>query len=499
MSYHTERPARTQPGSDSWITRRQADLLPRKAADSVGVDPEAIARFLKAVTSSGCELHSFMIYRAGGVIAEGWWWPYRADRLHFTHSATKSFTATGVGLAISEGYFALDDKVVDFFPDKVPVSANQNLRAMTVEHLLTQTTGLASGASGSIWRNIETSWIDEFFKIPADHEPGTTFLYSSHNSFMLSAIISRTTGQNLYSYLLPRFFEPLGMTDVRWDVGPENINPGGNGLSCTTADLLKLGLIHLKEGRWQSDQLIDRNWIKTATQDHTGHDYGYHWWISPDRQSYYAAGKFGQHTFVFPRHDAVLAVTAAVPSLERTLRSLVWRHFPSGFEPGAGSSTHPAASGQEIAELTVLEPIDRHDSQVAATVSGQTYRMQPNNDGLREISFAFGPTTCLCAMTDERGEHEVTVGLNQWAEGWTTVSGASLHHGYEPDRMRVVAGGTWRNNNTFEMTWQFVETPFRDTVTVQFSGTMVTVDRRVNVNSSETSRPTLTGTVATPR
>jgi len=174
------------------------DGLARAAPETRGVAPAAIQAFLDDAARLGVELNSFMIWRGGAVIAEGSWWPYGPARRHMMHSATKSFLSAGVGLALSEGRFALEDRVVSFFPDELPTAVSANLARMTVEDLLTQTSGHAQGASGSIWRGIATSWIAEFFKIPVVYAPGSTFKYTSANSFMLSAILSRTTGQTAH-------------------------------------------------------------------------------------------------------------------------------------------------------------------------------------------------------------------------------------------------------------------------------------------------------------
>jgi hypothetical protein len=60
--------------------------------------------------------------------------------------------------------------------------------------------------------------------------------------------------------------------------------------------------------------------------------------------------------------------------------------------------------------------------------------------------------------------------------------------------MRVVAGGSWKDRNTLELTWQFAESVFRDTVVCRFDRKSMTFDRRVNVNSSALARPTIRGT-----
>jgi hypothetical protein len=81
--------------------------------------------------------------------------------------------------------------------------------------------------------------------------------------------------------------------------------------------------------------------------------------------------------------------------------------------------------------------------------------------------------------------------LRDWIEGRTTMTGNKLHHQYQPDSMAVVAGGTWTDPVTFEMTWQFVETVFRDKVRCRFESGRLAFDRGVNINSAATHLPTV--------
>jgi hypothetical protein len=92
-------------------------------------------------------------------------------------------------------------------------------------------------------------------------------------------------------------------------------------------------------------------------------------------------------------------------------------------------------------------------------------------------------------------DHEICIGLTDWIEGSTTIPGGALHHGYEPlEGMRVLASGGWRDTSTFVTTWQFVESPFCDTVVIHYDGDHLTLDRSVNVNSTVTTLPTIRGT-----
>jgi CubicO group peptidase (beta-lactamase class C family) len=102
---------------------------------------------------------------------------------------------------------------------------------------------------GSDWRPIKTSWGAEFFKLPVVTSPGTNFVYTSAASFMLSAIIKRTTGDSMTNYLKSRLFKPLGIEGYQWTDGPEGITLGANGLSWKTVDSLKLGILHASGGK----------------------------------------------------------------------------------------------------------------------------------------------------------------------------------------------------------------------------------------------------------
>lgn len=482
-------------GGCASVMPTRADSLPRRSPGEQGVDSRAVLAFLDAAAAQGVELHSLMLYRRGAVVAEGWWWPYRSDRLHMQHSLTKSVTACGVGLAIAEGRFGLEDKVVTFFEDELPANAAPGLSQLTVRDLLTMQTGHGEGVSGSVWRQITTSWVAEFFKLPLVHEPGTTFVYNSASSFMLSALITRTTGKPLRDYLEPRLFQPLGMRNLLWDLGPGDINPGGNGLSWTTLDTLKLGLLHLDEGQWQGRQILPASWINEATRPQARNGrYGYQWWLGPSHGIYYAAGLFGQFCFVFPEHDAVLACTAG--TTDEKLRDAVWRYFPAAFD---SERSGDAALGNRCRNLRLLEPLTATRSPRSQEISGRRFDMQPNEDQVANVQLDFTPERCVFSLQDARGTHRITVGLRDWLESDTTMTGGKLHHQYEADTLRIVAGGRWLDERTFEMTWQFVETAFRDSVVCRFDGDALTLDRSVNVNSAATSRPTLHGAVSSTR
>lgn len=475
------------------------DGLLRSTPEAQGVSSDAILAFLADVEGAGLEVHSFMLMRNRHVVAEGWWWPYSPGRIHATHSLTKSATAVAVGLAIDEGRFGFDDKVVSFFPEYVPADASENMRAMTVRNLLTMQCGHDAETSGSVWRPIETPWAAEFFKIPVVHQPGGHFQYTSAASFMLSAIVGKTTGQSMADYLKPRFFEPMGIDRWHWDTSPGGVSPGGNGLTWNTAASLKLGALHAAGGEWNGHRILSEKWVQAATTQQTAGDndgaYGYQWWMGPGK-SYLALGKFSQFSIVFPEHNAVLAIFSAIDR-SKMIKPFIWKHFPAAFAANKLPADPDAVVlKRKTAGLRLLPALAGSNLPVPPGISGKRLMVEANDQDVEWLSFDFTGDRCTYRMRDAHGEHAVTAGFADYLEQDTSMTGNRLHHEYRPPSQRVVAGARWTSPQTLEMTWQFVETAFRDTLVCTFTGDgRVTVDRSVNVNSAEMRLPTLKGRI----
>jgi CubicO group peptidase (beta-lactamase class C family) len=480
--------------TDRQTTEPHSDGLRRGEPREAGINSAVVNAFLDDVATAGLDIHGLMLHRAGRVAVEGWWWPYRADRPRIMHSATKSVLACAIGMALEEGRLRLQDKVVSFFPELICASSDARLASMTVEHLLTMRAGHAGETSGSIWRGIPTSWTAEFFKIPVVHQPGTTFMYTSAASYMLSAILTKVTGQTLHDYLKPRFFEPLGIVGEQWDLGPDNVNPGGNGLTMKTVDLLKLGVLHAQHGVWEGRRLLSEAWIAEATRSH-GDNYGYQW-TTTYGDAYAAIGIFMQFVMVFPHHQATLAVVGAAQEGSKAFLPVAAPHFPRAFELQLSESEAQRADARLRARLAATgrqPPIAAPVSKTAARVSGKTFTLEPNPLGVTAVRFVFENDRCVFHLVDTAGNHEIVCGLHDWIESRTDMPGADLHHGYALQSAVVVAGAAWTDEHTLRMTWIFAETAFRDTVVCRFDSGGVAIERSVNVNSSALSWPRLSG------
>ncbi len=480
---------------------QEADGLPRATPSAMGVDADAVIAFLDEVEAADLELHSFMLWRNGHVVAEAWRWPYRPERPRILHSVAKSFTACAIGLALEDGLFRLDDKVVSFFPDVLPGPVDRLLAEMTIEDLLTMRVGHAGETSGAVWRALETSWIAEFFKIPIEQKPGTVFMYTSAASYILSAILSRASGETLHDYLKPRIFEPLGIEGESWDIGPDGINPGGNGLCAKTVDLLKLGILHLQDGVWQGRRLLPQGWVANATAAYGEPiKYGYHWWTRPDG-SFSAIGRFVQMATSFPRHGATLAVTGAIKG-SRRLFPHIDRYFPAAFRDDLTDGA--AADARLAARLADWQSADAPASwkapydpvRGAGTSLSRRFEMEPNVHGVKVVEFEITDDECVFRLTDAAGPHVIVAGFGGWLESRTDMPGSDLHHGYSLNNSPVVARARIEDGSRLQMTWIFPETAFRDTVTCEFSERRLTLKREVNINGGALRHADLVGTLA---
>ena len=279
-----------------------------------GVNSEYIVNFLNACEKADSEIHGIMIARHGNVIFEAYNAPYAAEIPHIMHSFTKTLTNTAVALAYDDGLLDLDNPILKYFPEYEP-EANEYLKKCTIRNMITMRNGQERSVGGNEWRPLKTSWKDAYFKIPFDKEPGKTFMYSSGNSYILSYIVQKLTGKTCRELVQERVGKEIGLTDFPWMLSPEGVCSGGNGVSLTTGDMLRIGLLSLNKGKWNGKQLISEEWIDHALgytdplDPVDGLQYNFHWDHAGDIWA--ARGMFGQTCGLVPALDMVFAVTAA--------------------------------------------------------------------------------------------------------------------------------------------------------------------------------------------
>jgi CubicO group peptidase (beta-lactamase class C family) len=465
-----------------FATAATSGRLPRSTPESQGVSAQGILDFVAAVEREKFELHSLMILRHGQVMAEGWWDPYGPDLVHTMYSMSKSFTSTAVGFAVAEKRLSVEDKVISFFPDKLPKKVSENLAALRVKDLLTMSTGNEKEPTQVCVKSED--WVSTFLAQNFAHKPGTQFMYNSAATYMCSAIVQKLTGQTILDYLTPRLFEPLGISGMRWETCPLGVNTGGWGLSIQTEGLAKFGQLLLQKGQWQDRQILPVAWIDEATQFHIqqpGGDkpdrpkakndwlqgYGYQFWRCQG-SAFRGDGAFGQFTIVLPEQDAVIVMTSENKNMQGQL-DLVWQHLL----PALGSPM-PAAADLGVLKTLRLQPPKSTAAPAAAFIGG--FKLEPNEFGLKKVTLALGDNS----LVFEADGHRIECGLKGWQLGETRIpiTPPRLISGGRPKAgtvFKVAAAASWKDEQTLLLTWRYYETPHSDTLTCRLEDGGLTI------------------------
>ena len=302
--------------------------------EQTGVRSEGIVRFLDDMKEKRLHMHSVMILRHGQLIAQTSFAPWSGDRLHMLFSLSKSFTSTAVGFAVQDGLLRVTDRLADFFPELLPAEPCENMKKMTIKHMLSMNTG-----HGEEPRHIGDNWEKTFLRSYVEYEPGTHFLYNTFATYMLAAVVQKVTGKKLLAYLREKLMDPLGMSpDIWFEESPTGVATGGYGLNVRVEDIAKLGQFYLQKGRWEGKQLLSEDWIRDAStpwSDNRGHGgensdwgsgYGYQFWMCKPEHVFRGDGAFGQYCVVLPDQDMVIAITSGVDDMGAVLDS-IWKNI----------------------------------------------------------------------------------------------------------------------------------------------------------------------------
>ena len=454
----------------------------RATPESQGISSDLFAALLRELDASkDTEMHHFMALRHGKVICECNFAPYPKGMWHITHSMCKSITGMAIGMLIEEEKLKLDENIYDIFPDHINAFSKIFRPVITVENLLTMTSGVTFNESGIVSGN---DWLGSFLNASVNGKPGTEFQYNSLNTYVLSAIVTKRTGETLTEYLTPRLFGPLGITKYYWETCPKGITKGGWGLFLCAEDMAKLGQLYLQRGKWNGQQLVSEYWIEISTARHlkTQNDtygYGYQLWMEQRPGSFEYNGMLGQNVIIYPDMDMVLVTNAGNKEMfqDCIMLNIIRKYFPVNYHPADVLPESPLSYGllkRLCGELENVEnnnrstslrggwkrnvvsrrkhsdkkysyrisaavdrPSDHHSFMRA--VSGRTYVMEQQNigiaplfvqvfhnnmtDGISEISFTYDAGNFCVSFTEGEVIHKLPVGFGKAADGCVDLHG----------------------------------------------------------------------------
>jgi CubicO group peptidase (beta-lactamase class C family) len=300
-----------------------------------GMDNDTLNAMMDLIEEEEYPIHSILVIRNGYAVYERY--PheyYPPGHLKLLHSVTKSFTSTLIGIAIEQGLLSgVNETVLSFFPEYDIANPDPRKDSMTIEDLLTMTSGIEwderslpyeYGSGNSQMEMMESpDSVQYVLDLPMSHTPGEHWVYSAGASILLGAIVQQVANQTAEEFAEEYLFEPLGYGFSSWLEVSGGWCNAPSGLYLTTRDIAKLGFLYLNNGTWNGTQILPSDYISNAIEPieirndfGSEFDYGWHWWIRADLGIYYAWGRHGQKIMVAPEHDLVVAFTAHVPDEE---------------------------------------------------------------------------------------------------------------------------------------------------------------------------------------
>ncbi len=292
-------------------------------------------------------LNSVMVVKDGKKVVEYYDTPYGPDFLHICWSMSKNFTAVAIGFAVQEGLLKIEDKLVDYLrPEQLPESVSDTLFSLTIRDLLTMSSGFKLDPVGETGSGALLNPTKYVLEGGFQFIPGERYFYNSHDTYMLSVVLTNVTGQTVAEYLEPRLFKPLGISKYHWDVSAEGYSMGGWGLYLSTESLAKMGLFMLNKGKWNGKQFLNPEWLEAMTSpqimqyqnlgwtqemidsvaysdNHAG--YGYQTKLNA-RGGFRLTGANGQRVIVLPKENLVIVITGH-SSQNWNNTEIAWEHF----------------------------------------------------------------------------------------------------------------------------------------------------------------------------
>lgn len=296
---------------------------PTSTPEAQGIDSKWLNYAVQMIQYKHLPVNSLLVERHGYIVLDAYFYPFADNQLHDVASVTKSVISTLVGIAqAKQQLVSLDTPVLPVLSEDTAWGADVRKRRMTLANLLSMTSGLdCSEKDGqNFLQQMESSqhWSTFALERPQAASPGTQFNYCAANMQLVSALLSRETGESAYQFAQRELFGPLGIRNVQWPSDPDGISRGFADLKLQPRDMAKLGYLWLHHGVWEGRQIVPQSYLDAALSPHAdvnvGVKYGYGIWLYPNGRAggpadFEANGHGGQRIAVIPSKDTVIVIT----------------------------------------------------------------------------------------------------------------------------------------------------------------------------------------------
>ena len=446
--------------------------------EKAGIKISAGRKYIETVNRREIPLHSLLIMKGENIFCECYWAPYDKDSNHRMYSQTKSYVSIAIGLLEQEKKLNLQDRIIDYFQDKIDGDLPEYVKELTIEQMLKMSTaGFCSG-----WFESDCYDRTHFYfnsKKLGLRPSGTLWGYDSSGSQVLSSLVERLSGKSLFDYLNEKVFCHLGtFKNAEILKARNNDSWGDSALLCTARDMASFARFVMNYGEYNGKRILNEEYLKKATSPLVGnrhssrtfafrYGYGYQIWCA-DRGAFAFVGMGNQLTVCFPNEDIIFVCTADCQGDEGIGREQLINYFYDYILDDASNESleeNPEeydALERICSEQKLFAIKGKEDASVRTKIDGVTYECEPNSMGIKEFTFKFDGKECgeLCYV-NEQGEKSIKFGINYNEFGKFPQLGYSNDHGgtrtTDGFMYDDAVSATWLDENQIQIYVQIID------------------------------------------
>ena len=268
------------------------------------------------------DTYAFLVIRRDTLIYEQYFQDRERLSIETTFSISKSLVSIAAGIALDSGWIgSVRDPITRYLPELA--ARDPAFGAVTIEHLLTMTSGIHFDRGKAPWSHEARSYYSPDLRSVAlsrdlAEPPGSRFQYNPYSPIVLGLALERASGRPLTQLLSEALWSRIGAdAPASWSLDSEGngFEKMESGFNATAIDLAKIGRLFLRGGDWDGDRILAADWVRASVQPDAGAGrprYGYLWWVRPgedEADRYYAEGRFGQFIYVVPDRALILVRT----------------------------------------------------------------------------------------------------------------------------------------------------------------------------------------------
>ncbi len=392
-----------------------------------GISSQNITNYIKSIERAGVVSHSVLMMKGNDIFAEYYWKPFSKDKVHRMYSQTKSFVAIALGLLYDDGKIKLNDKICNFFPDKIDGELPEYMKQMTVKDMLTMET---CGETPNWFCSDDFDRTHLYLnKNNARIPSGMRWNYDSPASQVLCSLVERVSGKSLFDLLNERIFRYLNTFKDAQILKTKNDDSfGDSALLCTTRDIASFARLLMNNGEWNGKQLISKEYVSLATSkqvcnietgftDIFAKGYGFQIWCLEDN-GFGFNGMGCQFTLCYPQKDLIFVCTGdnqgftdAKAVIVNNFYNYIYDNIKENPIPENKSAYNHSIKLSENLELFSLKGNSRSEYQ--NNISGKKFICHKNPTGITEFYFEFFGDEGKFVYKNEQGEKVLPFGFSK--------------------------------------------------------------------------------------